>query len=332
MNKKRTRLLRQSVLLTFLLIICLVSSGMIYLGSTIFRSQLPFFQLVDGEPVLSADAPIPDVDTDVNAEENPEIDFLDDSSEIRLYMVMGSDYRPEAGYRTDTLILVALDRSSNKASIISFPRDLWVVIPGYGEQRINTVMQLGGFPLLADTLQYNFGVYPTQYAMIDMAGFLQIIDVLGGIEFTTEFRTADACDGTLDPDGWCEVGPGLVSLNSDWALWYVRARYNSSDFERMRRTQEVIGAVVDKVLSPAGMLKMPALLSIYESEVESNISPNQVLPMIKLAVGFNFEEDVRRYNIGRDETTSWMTAGGAAVLLPNSAAIQAILQEALTFE
>ena len=332
MNKKRTRLLRQSVLLTFLLIICLVSSGMIYLGSTIFRSQLPFFQLVDGEPVLSTDAPIPDVDTDVNAEENPEIDFLDDSSEIRLYMLMGSDYRPEAGYRTDTLILVALDRSSNKASIISFPRDLWVVIPGYGEQRINTVMQLGGFPLLADTLQYNFGVYPTQYAMIDMAGFLQIIDVLGGIEFTTEFRTADACDGTLDPDGWCEVGPGLVSLNSDWALWYVRARYNSSDFERMRRTQEVIGAVVDKVLSPAGMLKMPALLSIYESEVESNISPNQVLPMIKLAVGFNFEEDVRRYNIGPDETTSWMTAGGAAVLLPNSAAIQAILQEALTFE
>ena len=111
--------------------------------------------------------------------ETNKIDFLDDSSEIRLYMLMGSDYRPEAGYRTDTLILVALDRSSNKASIISFPRDLWVVIPGYGEQRINTVMQLGGFPLLADTLQYNFGVYPTQYAMIDMAGFLQIIDVQG---------------------------------------------------------------------------------------------------------------------------------------------------------
>ena len=332
MNKKRQRLLKQSVLLTFLLIICVISSGMIYLGSTIFRSQLPFFQLIDGEPSLSSDTNNPDEGTDLFPIENPESNVMEDDSDVRLYMLLGSDYRPESGFRTDTLILVALNRSSNKASIISFPRDLWVAIPGYGEQRINTVMQLGGFPLLADTLQYNFGVYPTQYAMIDMEGFLEIIDVLGGIEFTTEFMTADACDGSLDPDGWCEVGPGLVSLDSDWALWYVRARYNSSDFERMRRTQEVIGAVLNKVLSPAGMVKMPALLSIYESEVESNISPNQILPMVRLAVGFNFDEDVRRYNIGRNETTSWTTAQGAAVLLPNIAAIQALLQEALTFE
>jgi len=332
MNKKKLRLLRQSVLLTFLLIICLVSSGMIYLGSTVFRSQLPFFQLLDGNAEISSENDIDNEETDISQEINPENEVIDNESDVRLYMLLGSDYRPESGFRTDTLILVALDRSSNRASIVSFPRDLWVFIPGYGEQRINTVMQLGGFNLLADTLQYNFGVYPRQYAMINMAGFLEIIDVLGGVEFTTEYTTADACDGSLDPDRWCEVGPGLVSLNSDWALWYVRARYNSSDFERMRRTQEVIGAVVDKVLSPSGIIKLPALLSIYESEVESNINPDQVLPMVKLAVGFNFEEDVRRYSIGPNETTSWTTAQGAAVLLPNLPAIQLILQEALNFE
>ena len=327
MEKKQNRLLRQLVLMTVLFIVCIVSSSMIYLGATVFRMQLPFFQLIDSkdnnnfviDPLPTTDPLIPDG--------NPGED-----SDVQLFMVLGSDYRPESGYRTDTLMLVAVHRKSGKASIVSFPRDLWVSIPGYGEERINTVMQLGGFQLFADTMQANFGIYPTQYSMIDMEGFLQIIDELGGIEFETDYLTADGCDGTLDPDGWCEVGPGLVSLDSDWALWYVRARYNSSDFERMRRTQEVVGAVAKKIISPAGLLKMPSLMRIYDSNVESNISSNQMLALARFGLGFDFNEDVRRFAIGPTETTSWITAAGAMVLLPNVPAIEAILQEAMTFD
>lgn len=325
MKNKQSRLLRQLVLLTLLFIVCIVSSGMIYLGATVFRMQLPFFQLIDSkEDGGTVVEPLPT--------EEPLLPDENEDSDVQLYMVMGSDYRPESGFRTDTLMLIALHRPSGKASIVSFPRDLWVTIPGYGEGRINTVMQLGGFPLFAQMMQTNFGVYPTQYAMIDMEGFLQIIDELGGIEFETEYVTADGCDGSLDPDGWCEVGPGLVSLDSDWALWYVRARYNSSDFERMRRTQEVVGAVGKKIISPTGLLKMPALMKIYETNVETNISSTQLLSFAKLGLGFDFNEDVRRFALGPNEATGWITASGAMVLLPNVPAIQAILQDALTFE
>ena len=327
MEKKQMRLLRQLVLLTVLFIVFIVSSGMIYLGATVFRMQLPFFQLIDSkengsvvvDPLPTEDPMVPDSDQG-------------EDSEIQMYVVMGSDFRPDSGYRTDTLMLVALHKSTGKVSIVSFPRDLWVSIPGYGEGRINTVMQLGGFQLFSETLQTNFGIYPTQYAMIDMEGFLQIIDELGGVEFETEFLTADGCDGTLDPDGWCEVGPGLVSLDSDWALWYVRARYNSSDFERMRRTQEVVGAVAKKILSPTGLFKLPALMRVYDSNVQSNINSNQILSLARYGLGFDFNEDVRRFAIGSNETTSWITASGAMVLLPNLPAIQLILQDAMTFK
>lgn len=324
MRKNNNRLKKQLVLLSFLLVICFISSSMIYLGTTLFRSQLPFFQLLDGDNAQVVNILDPKPPT------NPGVDDLNGFGG-RLYMILGSDYRPGSGYRTDTIILVAVDGRSGRASLVSFPRDLWVSIPGYGEQRLNTAMQTGGFQLVADTFQTNFGVYPTQYAMIDMDGFLRVIDVLGGIEFETEHFTGDVCEQTLNPNKWCEVYPGIVSMDSEKALWYVRARYNSSDFERMRRQQEVIKAVFDKLSTPTGLLRMPQLMDIYESEIETNISPDQVLPMINLAMNLNSAENVRRFTIGRDEVTSWTTNQGAAVLLPNTEAIQVILREALDF-
>ena len=322
-NKKRLR--GQALLLAILFVIFIVSCLMIYLGATRFRSMLPIFQLLEGygddSPLL---APKPEV--------NPGVADLEPFTGVRLYMILGTDYRPEAGFRTDTMILVAIDGDTGKASMISFPRDLWVTIPGYGEQRLNTAMQTGGFQLLANTLQTNFGVYPTQYAMIDMAGFMEVIDVLGGIDVTTDQYTGDLCETYLNPSKWCEVYPGTVTMDRDWALWYVRARYNSSDFDRMRRNQEVTKAIFDKAISPSGLLKMPQLLDIFESQVESNINPDQIMPMSRFARNINSNEDIRRFTVGPNEVTGWTTPMGASVLLPNVPAIQALLQEALTFD
>lgn len=322
-NKKRLR--RQVFLLAVLFIVCILSTLMIYLGATLFRSQLPFFQLLDGYQDRTALV-------DPKPEVYPGVVDLETFHGVRLYVLLGSDFRPESGFRTDTIILVAIDGASGRASMVSFPRDLWVSIPGYGEQRINTVMQMGGFQLLANTLQTNFGVYPTQYMMIDMPGFIEVIDILGGIEFKTEQYTGDICERTLSPDKWCEVYPGTVTMNSDWALWYVRARYNSSDFDRMRRNQEVAKAIFDKAISPMGMIRLPELMRIYDSDVVSNINPDQILPFVSFGMNINSDEDVRRFTIGPNETTSWTTQQGASVLLPNVPAIQAVLQEALTFD
>jgi len=214
-NKKRLR--KQLILLSFLFVTCILSSSIIFLGATVFRSQLPFFQLIDGE-VLA------DIQLQPAPSPNPGVVSFESQSAVNLYLILGSDYRPESGFRTDTILLAAVDSRSGKASVVSFPRDLWVSIPGFGEGRINTVMQKGGFPLLTNTLQTNF-----------------------------------------------------------------------------------------------------------ETGVESNINPDDLLPLVRVGLGFNLD-DVRWYVVGSDVVTSWTTAEGAAVLLPDTPAIQAILQEALTFD
>jgi LCP family protein required for cell wall assembly len=298
---------------------------MIYAAATIFRSQIPFFQLMDQDSSTTVETVGP------KPAPYPGVMDLTVPPTTKLYVILGSDFRPQSGFRTDVIMLLALDTLTGRISLVSFPRDLWVTIPGYYEQRINTVMQVGGIQLLANTLQTNFGIYPTDYAMIDMAGFLKVIDVLGGIKFDTEYVTADACDGSLELDRWCEVGPGTVNLDGDWALWYVRARYNTSDFDRMRRTQEVVVAVIKKVFNPIGLLKLPALMNVYDNSVQSNITPNNLFFAARLAFGFNSDK-VHHYTIGPNEVTSWTTVDGAAVLQPNTAAIQAILQAALNFE
>ena len=325
MRKNKNRTFGQVVFLLFSALVFSVAFLLIYAAGTIFRSQIPFFQLIDQQTEFAAET--------VGPKPAPFSGVVDLEVPVttKLFVILGSDYRPQSGYRTDVIMLAAVDTVSGQVSLVSFPRDLWVTIPGYYEQRINTVMQIGGFPLLANTLQTNFGIYPTDFAMVDMAGFLEVVDTLGGVTFETNSVTADACDGSLEPDRWCEVGPGTVKLDSDWALWYVRARYNSSDFDRMRRTQEMVQAVMKKVMGPIGLLRMPALMNTYADNVQSNITPGDLLILSRLAIGFNTDK-VHHYTIGPNQVTSWTTADGAAVLLPNPAAIQVILQSALNFE
>ena len=327
MRRNDHRLFRQIVTLAICALALVIASLLIHGARTVFRTQIPFFQLIDQQDeksTLLALGPEPAA--------FPGVVDLTPSPTTKLIMIFGSDYRPESGYRTDVIMLVAVDSFSGKVSLVSFPRDLWVTIPGYFEERINAVMQVGGFQLLANTMQTNFGIYPTDYVMVDMEGFLGTIDVLGGITFETEYQTADACDSSLDPDRWCEVGPGKVTLDKDWALWYARARYNSSDFDRLRRTQEVVQAVMKKVISPLGWVKWPALMDVYASEVESSLSPDELIPFIRFAFGFDPDTDIRHYSIGPNEAAGYITANGAQVLLPNTSLIQSILQAALSFE
>lgn len=327
MRKNQRRLSNQIIILIISAMVLVIALLMIHAAATLFRAQIPFFQLVDQQEGIV-----------IPAEVGPEpaafpgVVDLTPSPTTRLFLILGSDFRPESGYRTDIIMLVAVNTLSGKVSLVSFPRDLWVTLPGYYEQRINAAMQLGGFQLLANTLQTNFGIYPTDYAMVSMEGFLGVIDVLGEITFNTDYQTTDSCDSSLDADRWCEVGPGTVTLDQDWALWYVRARYHSSDFDRLRRTQEVVQAVAKKVFSPAGWVKWPALMSLYAREVESNLGPGELLPLIRFAFGFDPDSDITHYAIGPNEATGYITADGAQVLLPNTPLIQSILQAALSFE
>jgi LCP family protein required for cell wall assembly len=247
-------------------------------------------------------------------------------------MVLGSDARPGGGYRTDVMMLLSINRETGTVSVVSFPRDLYVDIPGWMTNRLNVAMQAGGFSTMADTFQANFGVRPSYYVMTNFDGFKSIIDSMGGIDVKVEQSLHDACDlPWADGAGNCTIdAPATVPMSGADALWYVRSRKSSSDFDRLRRAQEVLRAIFVRLMSIDAISRAPEIFSIYASSVETNLTLDQILPLIPVAQTVMQDKNmIRRYAISPNEAVPYITPEGAMVLWPNLPAIQSIVYAAV---
>jgi LCP family protein required for cell wall assembly len=245
-------------------------------------------------------------------------------------LLLGSDIRPDdGGFRTDSIIWVSLNPKGEFVSAISFPRDLYVLIPGLGYNRINVAFQNGGFDMLAATFEANFGVRPDYYALIDFNGFKTIINNLGGIDVYAEKQLTDSCEKWMNESGTCSVGPGLIHMDGETALWYARSRYSSSDIDRARRAQEVIKAIFNRLMSLDAVLRAPELYNAYTNYVQTDVTLKTVTSMLPLASKIKSNGDIRNYVIGYDHAYAWMTPNGAQVLVPDTDAIRDVMIEAL---
>jgi len=246
-------------------------------------------------------------------------------------LFLGSDWRADSGYRTDVIMLVSFYTKEEKISIVSFPRDLWVSIPGVGEQRINTAQAYGGFPLTQKTFEYNFGTSVDHYMMTNFSGFLSIIDTLGGIEINAAQNLYDRCDLSYSHGGYCSIGPGAATLDSEMALWYVRSRYTSNDFYRMDRAREVMMGILRKIVSLDGVTRVGDIYNTLSSSVVTDLSLSDIAPLITLAAKImNDSSKITMYEIGESQVTPYvMPSSGANVLLPNYDAIWQVLKTAL---
>ena len=245
-------------------------------------------------------------------------------------LLLGSDVRPDdGGFRTDSIIWVSLNPKGEFVSAVSFPRDLYVLIPGLGYNRINVAFQNGGFDMLANTFEANFGVRPDFYALIDFNGFKTIINNLGGIDVYAEKNLTDHCEKWMNKTGTCSVGPGLIHMDGETALWYARSRYSTSDIDRGRRSQEVIKAIFNRLMSFDVILRAPELYNSYNQYVQTDITLKTVTSMLSLASKIKENGDIRHYVIGYDQAYAWMTPNGAQVLVPDNEAIKDVMIEAL---
>jgi anionic cell wall polymer biosynthesis LytR-Cps2A-Psr (LCP) family protein len=118
-------------------------------------------------------------------------------------------------------------------------------------------------------------------------------------------------------------------MDGDTALWYVRSRYTTSDFDRTRRQQEVIRALFLRLLSLNAIERAPELYNIYRQNVTTDLSLGDITPLLPLAVHLKNLSNIHQYYIGPAEVTPWTTPAGAQVLLPRTYAILALLQKAL---
>ena len=289
--------------------------------------------------VLPSPAPLPTLD--MNLQLTPVAPL--DGQETVNFLLIGSDRRPGGSFRTDTMVIAMLRPKEGQVSMISIPRDLWVYIPEWGNQRVNTAYQHGelyGYPgggpgLLKDTILYNLGIQIDHTAMVEFDGFRHIIDTLGGIDVPvacpyTDWRLIDpSYDPELEANWWLyTVGPGMVHMDGDLTLWYARSRSKSSDFDRGRRQQETLRAIYTKVLQSGTMSRLPALYNDLTSIVETDITLTEMLQLALYAPKLG-NADFRSYYIRPPYVTSWITDGGAYVLLPNEGPMSQMLLEAM---
>jgi LCP family protein required for cell wall assembly len=237
----------------------------------------------------------------------------------------------DGSYRTDVLLLAAFNLRTNKINLISFPRDLWVQIPNYGNQRINVAHETGGDQMVSDTFAFNFGFRPDHTIRVDFKGFQKIIQALGNITVNVGKPFQEAYDETGTE--WLTLEPGLHELGDGQALFYVRSRKNSSDFERNRRAQEVLKAMLDQFFRPAVIQKRwPRIFKTVLEEVKTDMKVSDfilyALPLIK----YIDKEMITSFTITPNEAQSFVTDGGAQVLSPNLPAIHDILNQVFWVE
>ncbi len=177
-------------------------------------------------------------------------------------VIMGSDSRGTDRGRSDSLIVMHISGDRQKVYLISFPRDMWVTIPGYGNAKINAAYSWGGPRLSIQTLENLTNVRMDHAVVSDFTGFTDLIDVIGGI--TVYNNQASASDGV-------RFAKGEITLNGKDALIYSRERYDlkNGDLDRAARQRDVLKAIFKKVLTPE-VLANPSKFN----QVAQKIAPN----------------------------------------------------------
>ena len=256
-------------------------------------------------------------------------------------LLLGIDERSDqhGPWRTDTMIVLTIDPENMTAGILSIPRDLWVRIPGYSENRINTAHYTGdlkkfpgGGPALAiKTVQHNLAITIHYYVRVNFRGFVEAIDTIGGIDIYVEKEI----DDPLYPDNAYGYDPlyipaGLQHMDGELALKYARTRHGGSDFDRLRRQQQVIMAVRDKVLRfellPQLLPKLPELLKTVGDAVQTDLQLDEMRNLVQLA-GQIDDEHIKTAVIDSSMTVPTTTPNGAQVLIPIPDKIRAVVDE-----
>lgn len=264
-------------------------------------------------------------------------------------LLLGNDGEiTEDGFmRTDTMIVVSINRTTGTVAMLSLPRDIYVYMPGWTMQRLNLAYihgekggwPGGGFGLLRQTLLYNFGINVHYYAMVNLTGFKALVDAVGGVDLAVDCAIEDlrlvdtdvpAGAYRANDEGYWVLPVGYYSMSGAEALWYARSRHSSTDFDRGRRQQQVLRAVWRKAKDTGLLNNVVSLWNDASQYVETNLTLQDVLGLVPLALNLDPAriEDftlVRTYH-----TTPWQPPDGSYVQLPNYEPLRQLLEDFYT--
>lgn len=200
--------------------------------------------------------------------------------EVLTMLLMGVDRREKEASRADTIIVAFIDMETKKTRLLSIPRDTLVSIPGYRDTKINHAHAYGGPDLMVETVSNFLDVPINKYVELDFEGFVNVVDILGGVTIDVDERMYRASEGI-------NLRPGKQQhLNGDKALQFVRYRNNTTaDIGRIERQQKFLKTLADQAISLGTVVKLPSLIKEVSDSTETNLTLKQMLGLAKIAQG-----------------------------------------------
>ncbi len=278
---------------TFFLALGVVGAGMLYMYKT-----LNSFNYDNTNPPPTTET---------------ENDSLSDSMVLNILLIGSDSMSVGDGGRSDSMILVSIDARNKKLKLTSFMRDLWVNIPGHGQDRLNASYAYGGPQLTIETINKNFGVPIDRYAVVDFEGFSKIIDILGGIDMEL---TADECAyiNKYSKDKHTLKGSGVKHLTGLQALHYSRDRNSiGSDYDRTNRQRKVVQTVL-KQMKNSNVAKITEIISAAAPLVTTNFKQEEIAKMAVKSTNY-LNYPVSEFRLPTDDNVQNKTISGKMVLV-----------------
>ncbi|MGB9800948.1 MAG: LCP family protein, partial [Thermanaerothrix sp.] len=249
---------------------------------------------------------------------------VDLPAEVRTLVLLGSDApAPHLG-RTDAIMLVFYHPRLGRASLLSVPPDLYVYLPGFTLQRLNVAYALGGWPLVADTLAYNLGVRPQDFALVHLPDFVYLIDDLGGLELTILSPPPPMCG---------DIPLGTHLLSGDQVLCYLRVREGEGEIERNARQQQVLEALFLRLVQGGNLVRLPDLYRTYRNSVETTLGLEDLLTAIPLALRLGDPGHLGFFRFSPQALSPYLLSEQprVSVFLPNRTTFQGEIQDAINY-
>lgn len=260
---------------------------------------------------------------------------------VNILLIGSAVENPNNPGLTDSLLMVSANRSTGHVSLVSIPRDLYVYVPGFDMQKINTAyyygetkqVEGGGIGLLKETIRYNLGVEIDFYARVDFNSFGKLIDSVGGINITVDciiqdWKLKEPGLNKHDPDNYelYTVLAGRHHFDGEIALWYVRSRRTSSDIDRGRRQQDVLRALWRSIRQQGLLEQLPSLWNQLNEMVDTDMGLQDVLGMLPLALNVTTSDiEYFRFRL-KHEVNNAVSPAGQSILMPQREAVIALMQ------
>jgi LCP family protein required for cell wall assembly len=214
-------------------------------------------------------------------------------------LLLGTDLMPgvQVG-RTDVMVLAHVDPAHKRAALLSFPRDLWVAIPGQGEARINAAYPFGerrigpgyGAPLAKQTVSDLTALPVQRFVMINFDGFIKLIDELGGIVVDVPAPLTDPNFPLGERRVRVHFDAGLQRMDGARALTYVRTRHADGDLGRNKRQQQVLMAIFERLRERGMLTNLVALdeyTAVLKDYVRTDLSREEMVYLLGVAAGMS---------------------------------------------